>query len=272
MAIDPSKYAAETKLIAPLYDSKLYTKSRVYPHRGQDGWYEVTMYGSVVKCTVPLDIAPPVSKPFRAVMLDEVAVLMQWDRLKLTTGNGGTSLAVKPVLLTRSFANPEPILLHFSHGRFFYVDIDYASLTAIDLQASLETGCSKHSTPEFRHLLVLERARQAALAAKEMERFAAAQEEEKQHRQLSITDTVRERFEQVGVIVLGVQAFVDTIAIRWQAEFYEKPFETILDRNTLMVKEAGYCASGDDKKFNITAVVKTAEEYAERGLVWQTRV
>jgi hypothetical protein len=48
-------------------------------------------------------------------------------------------------------------------------------------------------------------------------------------------------------------------------------YNSVLDSQTFMVLEAGYCMSNDDKRHNITSMVKTAEEYEQKDLTYITR-
>lgn len=263
MAIDPSKYTSTVTVEVPAFGKCLYLPKTKTRTEVEDGWYEVELYGSRVRNIKP-SFAPSVKKgDFRCLQRQCLSYFLSWEHLRRTVGKDLWSLSARPHLAL-STEVWEPVFLRMLHGEFFFVSIDYSSLSAIELETATSGGPSVGMSPEMRHLILLESTRLAF--EKEQERRKRRAETEEGFR-----DSIIERFKAVGAEVENVSLTHDLVVVGWKATFYNGRFETVLHRDNLMVKEAGYCASGADYRFNITSLVKTAEEYAAQRLIWLTR-
>ncbi len=261
MVIDPSKYAKTMTLEAPVVGKCLYLPKTKTAVDSDDGWYSVELYGSQVKGLEPI-FSPVVRKgDVSALQRGSQAFFLSWEHLRRSVGSSAISVA--PLLSSES-SEWEPVVLRFIHGSAFFVTIDYASMAAVLFADAVSGGSVRGMTPEMRHLLVLEQVRIA-------QEKADAERKEKATTDVGVAEEVKGRYEELGMEVEKVVVAQHRVVVTWKAPFYRGKFETVLFRDSLMVDEAGFCASGADKKFNITSLVKTAEEYAEEGLIWLTR-
>ena len=82
---------------------------------------------------------------------------------------------------------------------------------------------------------------------------------------------LKRSFELAGAEMLNYSITGKRIIIDWQIKGGGYKYNSVIDIDTFNVIEAGYCMSGDDKKHNITSMIKTAEIYEEDRLTYITR-
>jgi hypothetical protein len=61
------------------------------------------------------------------------------------------------------------------------------------------------------------------------------------------------------------------IVFNWRLLNGSHRYNSVLDANTWKMIECGFCMSNDDKRHNVTSMVKTAEEYEEDDAIFITR-
>lgn len=78
-------------------------------------------------------------------------------------------------------------------------------------------------------------------------------------------------FDLVGAEVIHIRfdSRTKNAIIDWKLNDLE--FNSVIDVSTGRIVEAGYCMSGHDHEHNITSMVKFAEDYDERGVIYYTR-
>ena len=77
--------------------------------------------------------------------------------------------------------------------------------------------------------------------------------------------------ERAGATLIGYSQLGNRLIVDWELVGGGFKYNSVIDTTTWMCCEAGYCLSGGDKKLNLTALVKTAEEYEDRDVIFITR-
>jgi hypothetical protein len=95
--------------------------------------------------------------------------------------------------------------------------------------------------------------------------------EEHERRMKDIPYRLNKIFENAGATLLNYSLSNKRIIVDWEIMGQKHRYNSVIDAATFKIIEAGYCMSGDDKRHNVTSLVKTAEEYAERNLTYITR-
>ena len=85
----------------------------------------------------------------------------------------------------------------------------------------------------------------------------------------TIPGKLQYHFESAGAELLDYTMSGKRITVQWKLDGVE--FDSVVDSDNFMVIESGYCMNQDDKRHNITSMVKTAELYNEDSLIYITR-
>lgn len=153
-------------------------------------------------------------------------------------------------------------------GMVYYVGPNYSDVHCLELRDLEDLNGKKGITPELRsvflfHALERERARQLAEAVKKKQNEAELMK--------SIPGRLALTFKRAGAELIAYNMSGYWIIVDWRLLESGHEFNSVIDSQTWMIRELGFCASRDDKRHNITSAVKTAEDYSERGLIYKTR-
>ena len=78
-------------------------------------------------------------------------------------------------------------------------------------------------------------------------------------------------FSAVGGKVINYSLTGKRIIVDWELSATGRKFNSIIEKDTFRVLDAGFCMSGSDKDHNVTSLVLTAEDYEERHKIHITR-
>ena len=278
MAIDFTALSKPFYVVVPVTNNSFVYHRKNYRVKADDGWYVVAISGN--KATI-----------------DEPHV---WSGTytNLTTSYGVFGYTYNNNLIFQNFdvARRKWNLqietpLHFNvietfnsvravvweDRRVYYTEPNYADITIYDVKQCYDSESSldgmKGVTPELRtlflfHILQREQQRkileEAQRAATEQRRIADEAEQMK-----DVAYRLAVTFGRAGAKVIQFSQAGNNLIVDWELDRHR--FNSVIDSRTWMVREAGICVSGDDKRHNITSIVKTAEEYVERRVLHVTR-
>lgn len=240
----------------------------------EDGWRTVEIHGNHV-----IDCGPHVwsgdsPNPIRGYTNGNGLVFQNFDVGK----RKGFGLQA-PLLFNTVETFTAIIASLWEDGRLYYVEPNYADNAIFEIKNRFEDEQSidglKGVTPELRTLFLfhsLERDQQRAML--EAARLAAAEQKrtaDEAERMKDVAYRLTVTFAHAGARVLRYTLSGSNLIVDWELESGGHRFNSVIDSRTWMVREAGYCMTGDDRRHNITSVVKTAEDYESRRVVVITR-
>lgn len=271
--IDFSKIDAAQECVVPIinnsfqYNRKKYTT--VVPYI--DGWYKVKLYGNNVQILegIFIEVEPIKAPIIKGFTYGNQIIFQNFDVAKRKINKE----IMAPLLLnsTESFAAVEAYI--WEDGNIFYKNHNIADTQLIDLKMLFDDNKSikdvKGLTPELKTVYLFhEIQRQEYLKELELRK----KESERLEYIKSLPGKLENLFKNVGAtLVRFTKQAKNRIEVIWRMDSYEREFNSIIDETTFKIIEAGYCMSGDDKRHNITSMVLTADDYAKRGKIHQTR-
>lgn len=254
------------KVSVPILNNSFQYHKKLYTIESPNGWHEVLLQGN--KATI---IGPSLNC-FRSVhgyTFGEKLIYKNFDYAK--------RLGLPKQFPTLYFSNIESfssvLAVYWEDKRFYFQSLDYGDLTIIPVQEAYlqeETNIEhiKGVSPELKmcfllHSIELEK-QKALLALKE-------KEEEERKFYSSILGRLKLTFERAGARLLKYQTTYDRIIADWKIPGSEYQYNSVIDLRTWKIIEAGFCMSNDDRRHNITSLVKLAEDYEDRSVIHITR-
>ena len=278
--IDFSSIAKAVRVTVPVVGGRFVYQRKSYvlqPNQGleiEDGWRCAEILGNQA-----LDLGPHVwsgdcLKPIRGYTNGNNLLFQNFDVGK----RRGFGLQV-PMLFNATETFSAVIASLWEDGRFYYVEPNYSDFSIFEIRNSFEDERPiddlKGVTPELRTLFLfhtLERDQQKAILA-EAQRAAAEQKQaaDEQERMKDVAYRLTVTFNRAGANILKYSLSGTNLIVDWELNGSGQRFNSVIDSRTGMVRECGYCCSGDDRRLNMTALVKLAEDYNERRVIHKTR-
>ena len=250
----------EQKALVPIHNKRfIYSKKR-YKVEAEDGWAIVSLKGNKASYIEPYYEQEEILS-FPAFVYHEQFVPSSFGVFKSHFG-------FNKMLGKLNFAPEETFqairLVRWEDGRFYYLKPDYASFLCLELKDVFDQEESIESkkcvTPELRTLFLFH-----SLERNKIKEELARKEEEN-----SLPARLKRRFESSGAVLLNYRISGDHVIVDWEIPGWPHKYNSVLNTDFTVI-EAGYCMSDDDKRHNITSLVKTAEDYEERDLIYVTR-
>ena len=272
MSIDLSKYAQDVQAVVPVIDNKFVYKYKKYKTKPVvDGWHKVEILGNKVEI---IDEDTIVSyKTVSGFTYNNMFVWQNFDVAK----RRGRGISEKLEFNNAETFTPVKAVA-WEDNRIYYTDVSYSEFLVYQAKDAFEAEQplpDKYITPEVRALYLfhtIERDNVRAEIALQKELAAEAEaEKERERRKNDIPYRLQDSFGKAGAELLNYSLSRGRIIVDWKLPGSSYTYNTVIDQHTWMVVEAGYCMSGDDRRHNITSVVKTAEIYEGDGLIYKTR-
>ena len=268
------KFAQPRDVIVPVVGSKFQTDHKKFSlsESVDDGWYTVTLEGNSASIksdypVVPYKTTNGYTHNNQVIFQNFDVAKRKWkfDVQKPLNFNGAETFSAVQVVV-------------WEDGNVYYVEPNYNDLLIYEVQNAFEDEISidkvKGVTPELQTLYLfhsLERERQR-IAIAEAKAAAEKAQAEAEHARLmqDVGYRLTHTFEQAGAQLIRYSIKGNHIIADWQINSGQT-FNSVINRNTWMIEQAGYCMSNDDSRHSVTSVVKTAVEYDNDGLIYKTR-
>lgn len=267
--IDLDKFYQPIISIVPIIDNKFILRKKAYksPISVEDGWYRISAKGNIVSF-------------LENISLENIEMISNWKKelsvLDIIRGyvynssivfqNFGNSRKIigEEVIKSIYLCNQEnftPIYAFIGYlGELYYYKPDYKNYISYEVKQAFDKKEDyqkiKGITPELRTLCLF----------MEMERQKMEQEKYKE----SLEGKLVNIFRLTGAILLSYTVREKDIIVNWQLG--EDIFNSVIEKDTFRVQEAGYCMSGADKKHNLSSAILLAKDYQENNLIYTTRV
>lgn len=265
--IDFNSLVKPFRVTVPVLGNQFLFNKKSYRLRCRDGWFEVEISGNRVH---PIQQAVPQGKYnfVQGFTHNNQIIFQNFDVAKRKY-----RLSMRAPLHFNQSQTFEAIrAIVWEDRQVYWVEPDYSSVQVFvtkdiyDREGTLEG--EKGVTPELRSLFLfhsLERDQLKALAVE------AQQKEDHEKMMNDLPSRLRFTFQRAGAEFLSYSLSGNRIIVDWKVSDSPFKYNSVLDSQTFMVLEAGYCMSGDDRRHNITSMVKTAEDYEQRDLTYITR-
>jgi len=266
--LDFSKLSQEKEIIVPILNNSFQYHFKKYRIQSEDGWFLVKTKNNDSKILEPAynfsneyDIVKGFTYNNKIIFHNFDVAKRKWkfDLCKdLNFNSSQTFSAIEAVV--------------WEDKNIYFLKPDYTNYKIFELKNSFDSEISiseiKGITPELRTLFLFHTIERDNF--REMERQIKAKEEHKKMME-SIPYRLKVTFEAAGAKMTNYSLSGKRIVVDWHMPNSEYTYNSIIDVNTFKIVEAGYCLSGGDKRLNITSMVKTAEEFEDRGVIHITR-
>jgi len=234
------------------------------------GWWKVKILGDIVEVLEQVfpEIDLPDIKTIKGYSYNNKMVFQNFDVGKRKVGldimgrlyfnNAPTFSSIKAVL--------------WEDGCLYYYGVNYNDMFLPEVKQAFDEDIKspkiKKMTPEIKALYLFHELERQAIQKADLE--IKKTEDLKRWRE-SLSGRLHSAFNSVGAEVLEYSVSGNRLIVDWKLEETGRKYNSILNADTLVTIECGFCVSGADKKFNITSMVLTAKEYEKDSLTYITR-
>jgi hypothetical protein len=267
--VDLSRFAKPRREIVPMRNSTFRCCGKKYRLKepAPDGWHMVEIINNDAG-VVEQDTLPPECASAAGFTFNNSFIFQNFDEARRKWGFKIQRFLRFNTLETFSAARAAV----WEDGELYLLEPNYADCGLFEVKERFDDDEPldglKGVTPELRTAYLfhsLERGRQKALLAEKL----AGEERERRMRETPLR--LQNALERAGAWLEGYSVSGERIVFDWTMEGSPHRYNSVINKNTWMVEEAGYCMSSDDSRHNVTSLVKTAEEYERQGLTYITR-
>jgi len=271
MSLDLTKFAKPKQVIVPILDGAFQLDKKHYKINCDDGWHLIEITGNNAHAKGLAIALPTDEQKFTYVSgytHNNTILFQNFDAAKRKWGVNLTA----PLEFNMSPTFEAIKAIYWEDGRFYWVEPNYGNISILDIKAAYDQELPitdlKGITPEIRTLYLFH-----ALERDQLKRMLAEKvaKEEHEKRLKDIPYRLKVTFENAGATLLNYSLSGKRIIVDWKINNQRQHYNSVIDADSFKLLECGFCMSGDDRRHNITSMVKTAEEYEERGLTYITR-
>jgi hypothetical protein len=269
-SIDFSKLAKPFTAHVPVLNNSFILNKKRYAVTASDGWWVVEISGNKVKAVDPYYWVtnPPSGIGCTGYTYNNDLIFSNFDVAKRKW-----KLEMKAFLHFNAAETFSPVrAVLWEDKRAYYVMPWYEDFKSLEVKSAFDTEAAladlKGLTPELQTVHVfhsLERVQLRALLAQQEERV------EHERRMSDVGYRLKHTFELSGAELLNFSRSGERLIVEWTIRGGSYKYNSVLDADTLRVREAGFCMSGADRDHSATSLVLTAEEYEKEHLTYITR-
>lgn len=266
--LDLEKFSKPTRAIVPIENNRFLYNKKWYSVRCENGWYVVEITNNKARSVEPAILSDMNYPAILGYTNNNVIVFQNFDVAKRKYGLGMHA----PLKFNQSQTFEAVKAVVWEDGQVYWAEPNYTDTKIFEVKDLFDQDQpltdQKGITPELRTLFILH-----SLERENIRRIAEEQRQaEEQDRMMrDIPTRLRLTFERSGAIFQNYSMTGNRIVVDWSIAGSDYTYNSVIDSRTWMVQEAGYCMSGDDRRHNITSMVKTAQEYEDRGVTFITR-
>jgi hypothetical protein len=260
--LDFEKFDKPFRAIVPVRNGSFVYQKKTYKIRSEDGWFLVRIKNNKVSDQEPV-VLPLQGMPHpilgythhNNIVFQNADVARRKHKLGM----------MAPLHFNQSPTFEAIQAIVWEDGECYWTGPNYSDAKIFEIKDAYEAeralGEMKGVTPELRVLYLhhtIERDTMKKMLAE------AKAKEELEALMTSIPGRLHLMFQRAGGKMTNYSLSGSRIIVDWTVEGSHHQFNSVIDANTWMVVEAGYCMSGDDQRHNITSMVKTAQIYDEQ--------
>ena len=266
--LDFSKLSQEKEIIVPILNNCFQYNNKKYRIKSEDGWHRVLVKNNNARVidraydiTDKYDIVKGYTYNNKIIFHNFDVAKRKWkfDLCKdLNFNSSQTFNAIEAIV--------------WEDKNIYFLKPDYTNYKIFEIKNAFDNELPlvdiKGITPELRTLFLFHSIERDNFRELEKQKLAA---EEHKKMMESLPYRLKITFEKAGAKLLNYSMSGKRIIVDWNMPGSSYTYNSVINADSFMIVEAGYCLSGGDKKLNITSMVKTAEEYEERGVIHITR-
>lgn len=269
MGIDFENLAKPRQVTVPVLNRSFQLDRKRYSIDSADGWFRVEIAGNKASALFEdsTDLIPS-SKITSGYTHNNTIVFWNFDVARRKFGFG----PIRDLHFNRSGTFESIYAVVWEDKKVYYANPIYNDIRGWEVSQAFEENKPldqvKGVTPELRMVYLhhlLEREQQLKLAAE----AKAKEDHERMIRDIPYRLAVN--FQRAGAELISHSISGNRIIADWRIPGSDNEYNSVIDSRTWMIVEAGYCMTQDDKRHNITSMVKLAEDYEDRGLTYITR-
>lgn len=265
--IDLQKFTEEKTTIVPIINNRFQYNRKVYNVHSEEGWYTVKIRGNdaeVVK--EEFDFSYDTKSVVRGYLYNNKIIFQNFDVAKRKW-----NLEVSADFnFNRGQSFTSIIAIYWEDKNIYYFGQDYADFKIFEVKNRFDNDEDikdlKGITNELRTCYLFHKIEKDQLKAM-LE--AQKREEERKAFMATVPGRLQYTFEQAGAKMTNYSITGKRAVVEWETD--GNKYNSVIDLDTFMIIESGFCMSNDDKRHNITSMVKTAEEWEDEGLIYRTR-
>lgn len=266
MGIDFNKIVESKDVIVPVINGQFqYNRKKYVCDIDLSGWLKVQLDGNTFVSTGNAypEIDLPDVQTIKGYTYNNNVIFQNFD-----VGKRKVGVDIMSTLLFNNaptFSSIKAVL--WEDGCLYYYGINYNDFFLSEVKNVFDENRGIKNlhkiTPEIKSLYLFhELERQAIYEAKKVDREA----EELKKWNESLPGRLHTAFNAVHAKVLEYSVSGNRVIVDWELEEVGRKYNSVLDVNTLVTIEAGYCMSGDDRRHNVSTMVLTAKEFEKNRL------
>lgn len=266
--LDLSKLIQPKEVVVPVLNDHFVYNSKQYYVDCENGWHRVKIVGNRV---YPLHADIPEPTGFQLVQgytCNNSIIFQNFDVAKRKWGFD----IWMPFHFNQSQTFEAVKAIVWEDDQIYWFEPNYSNVQIFGLKDLFEVeetlDGKKGITPELRTLFLFHSLERDQL------REIAKQIKNKEDEEKMMSDLptrLKITFERAGAELTNYALTGNRIIADWKMPGSNHQYNSVIDANTWMILEAGFCMSNDDRRHNITSMVKTAEDYEDRDLTYITR-
>lgn len=261
--IDLNRFNQEKEIVAPVRQNSFKYQGKRYSVDALDGWYKAIVQGNKAKI---IEIASPqilnLKNKINGYVYEDNILFSNFDNGKRKVGQE----VMTKLYLNQSpeFTSVEAVI--WEDGLVYYIQPNYKDYKIFEVKSALDCNIEvttiKGITPELKMLSFFYYMRQEEL--EELKKIKTREELAKTiHGRLVLS------LQRVGAELLDYSMRDNFVTIDWSIG--TKQFNSVIEKDTFRVVEAGYCMSGHDKEHTLHSMAVLAQEYEKDDLIYKTR-
>lgn len=263
--INLDKFDKEIEVIVPIANGFFCYRNKQYRlDQNVNGWYKVKIKGNdaeLIELLMPDLMEQNGFTIIKGYVFNNNIIFQNFD-----VGFRKTGYEVMAELYFNEVDNFTSIEAIYWDRKLFYYRPNYSDFFISEVKQVLDNGEDikqiKGITQELKTICLFHELEQKKI--KELKK----QEEENVLKQ-TLEGQLYLSFKRVGAEIINYSITGNRIIVDWSIN--SQDFNSILDRNTFQVIEAGYCMSGHDKEHSLHSMVVLAKQYDKEDLIYKTR-
>jgi len=277
--IDLSQFVTDREVLVPIVGDKFQFEGKKYKVKStEDSWYKCILNGNKAKIIEPLYNffeLEKCHKPVKGYSYNNSIIFHNFDSAK----RKWKFQISKNLLFNKSQSFSAIKAIVWEDLQVYFTEPDYSNFKIFEIKTAFDEKNNldnlKGITPELRTLYLFHSIERDQLREMERIHVEELEVEERLEQERRIMATVRGRlqitFSRAGARLINYTISGKRITVDWEIIGFRHQYNSVIDADTFKIIEAGYCMSGEDRKHNITSMVKLAEGYDEDGLIYITR-
>ncbi len=268
--LDLEKFIKSEKVIVPILNGRFqFNRKKYYVDESVYGWYIVSIQSNsaeVVDIVLP-ELIPQMdvkNRILKGYTYNNSIIPFNFDSALRKFSID----VMSPLHFNNSptYSSIEAIV--WEDNCIYYYRPNYTDFKISELQQTNDISTVKGLTPELKTVFLFH-----TIEKLKLQKLQYEQEQKRQAEEFlqTIPGRLHIAFSSVGGRVLNYSLTGKKIIVDWELTVSGRKFNSVIEKDTFRVIEAGFCMSGSDKDHNVTSLVLIAEDYENDRKIHITR-